>query len=139
MAFKFINFSFDHCKISYIIIRSSLKSHSFIAIYSVDIMGGGVLIMGGGSSPIDPPAQYKPLKIFCHLCIRWFPNNTRTRSCAVNLKRIKIIFSVESSSHIYINLDILRLAVCLGVCLFVSNKRQKWLNRSGPIFLWDLT
>ena len=28
--------------------------------------------------------------------------------------------------------------LCLSVCLFVSNKRRKRLNQSGPIFLWDL-
>ena len=28
---------------------------------------------------------------------------------------------------------------CLGVCLFVSNRRQKRHKRSGPNFVWDLS
>ena len=27
----------------------------------------------------------------------------------------------------------------LSVCLFISNKRQNGLNRSGSHFVWDLT
>ena len=40
--------------------------------------------------------------------------------------------------HYLVETDIYTLLVYLFVCLFVSNKKSKRLNRSGPNFLWDI-